>query len=175
MLFFVLIWRKKYVIKVRQNNFLDKWWLYESVVHKQVSKSKASTYYPTSSWSLQPGLTSKKTRISQTYSQSEIGLLFLSALIGSSLGLLYNTLALCNLTGLPAFELQESIKTINTHRNKAKEGSSCKNENCFWISMQPLNILVYNFIIFNRLSKLWKCYVRGLNKHLKYQLTFFSL
>ena len=105
-------------------------------------------------------LTSKKTKNIQTYSQSEIGLLFLSALIGSSLGLLYNTLALCNLTGLPAFELQESIKTINTHCNKAKEGSSCKMGNCFWISMQPL--LLQPFV------KLWKCYLRGLNKYLKY-------
>jgi hypothetical protein len=65
---------------------------------------------------------------------------FLSALIGSSLGLLYNTLALCDLTRLPAFELKESIKTVNSHRNKSKEWSSCKRENYFWISMLPREV-----------------------------------
>ena len=73
----------------------------------------------------------------QKLSDLKLDFFFLSALIGSSLGLLYNTLALCDLTGLPAFELKESIKTINTHRNKAKEGSSCKIIDFFWISMHP--------------------------------------
>ena len=79
----------------------------------------------------------KRQKLSRLTVSLKLDFFFLSTLIGSSLGLLYNTLALCDLTGLPAFELKESIKTINTHRNKAKEGSSCKMTNFFWISMHP--------------------------------------
>ena len=111
-------------------------WIGSPYLNRFLNQKHLSTIYPTSSWSVQPGMTSKKTENNQTYSQSEIGLLFLSALIGSSLGLLYNTLALCDLTGFPAFELKESIKAINTHRNKSKEGRSCKMKNFFWIPVK---------------------------------------